>query len=112
MLTKTLGELAQYVGGQVRGDSNIEISSAATLGRAGKGDISFLSNEKYEKQLFTTKASAVIVGKDTVASTVPLLIAEDPYYAFMQIMVLLHRGRLFPTVPRSARTVIFMNLPQ
>ena len=106
MLTKTLGELAQYVGGQVRGDSNIEISSAATLGRAGKGDISFLSNEKYEKQLYTTKASAVIVGKDTIASTVPLLIAEDPYYAFMQIMVLLHGHRKHKKVGISPRAII------
>ena len=93
-MTKTLSELAQYVGGRVLGDANVKISSAATLGRAGAGDISFLSNDKYEKQLLTTKASAVIVGKDTVAAGgVPLLVAEDPYYAFMQIMVLLHGHR-------------------
>lgn len=106
MPTKTLGELAQYVGGQVRGDPNIVISAAATLGRAGKGDISFLSNEKYEKQLFTTKASAVIAGKDTVAAAVPLLIAEDPYYAFMQIMVLLHGHRKHKKIGISPKAVI------
>jgi UDP-3-O-[3-hydroxymyristoyl] glucosamine N-acyltransferase len=106
MPTKTLGELAQYVGGQVRGDPNIAISSAATLGRAGKGDISFLSNEKYEKQLLTTKASAVIVGKETVTASSPLLISEDPYYAFMQIMVLLHGHRKHKKVGISPRAVI------
>jgi len=58
--------------------------------RADEGDISFLANSKYEKHLRTTKASAVIVGKETTSTSVPLLIAEDPYYAFMQIMVLLH----------------------
>jgi UDP-3-O-[3-hydroxymyristoyl] glucosamine N-acyltransferase len=106
MPTKTLGELAQYVGGQVRGDSNIPISAAATLGRADKGDISFLSNEKYEKQLYTTKASAVIVGKETIGASVPLLIAEDPYYAFMQIMVLLHGHRKHKKIGISPRAVI------
>jgi UDP-3-O-[3-hydroxymyristoyl] glucosamine N-acyltransferase len=106
MPTKTLGELAQYVGGQVRGDPNIAISSAATLGRAGKGDISFLSNEKYDKQLLTTKASAVIVGKETVTASSPLLISEDPYYAFMQIMVLLHGHRKHKKVGISPRAVI------
>jgi len=64
MPTKTLGELAEYIGGQLRGDPNIIITSASTLGRAHEGDISFLVNRKYQKQLRTTKASAVIVGKE------------------------------------------------
>ncbi len=94
MPTKTLKEVARYVNGHVFGDPDTKISSAATLNKAGEGDISFLANLKYEKQLRSTKASAVIVGKDTITdSKVPLLVAEDPYYAFMQIMVLLHGHR-------------------
>ena len=93
MQEKTLGELAGYVGGRVIGDPNLLIHSASTLGRAGTGEISFLANRKYEKQLLTTKASAVIVGNDSPAASVSLLVADDPYYAFMQIMVLLHGHR-------------------
>ena len=93
MQEKTLGELAEYVDGRVCGDPNVIIKSASTLTRAGQGDISFLTNRKYEKQLRMTRASAVIVGKETPTTSVPLLIAEDPYYAFMQIMVLLHGHR-------------------
>jgi len=55
---RTLGELAEYVGGRVVGDPNIAINSAATLGRAGKGDISFLANAKYEKQIERIAPSA------------------------------------------------------
>jgi UDP-3-O-[3-hydroxymyristoyl] glucosamine N-acyltransferase len=106
MQEKTLGELADYVGGRVYGDPDILINSASTLGRAGKGEISFLSNRKYEKQLLTTKASAVIVGKDTPAASVPLLIAEDPYYAFMQIIVLLHGHRKHKKTGISPRASI------
>lgn len=106
MPSKTLGELAEYVGGRVVGDSNIAINSAATLGRAGEGDISFLANTKYEKQMQTTKAGAVIVGKETPNVSVPLLIAEDPYYAFMQIMVLLHGYRKHKKVGISPRAII------
>ncbi len=105
-MEKTLGELAEYVGGRVFGDPNVVIKSAATLGRAGEGDISFLTNRKYEKQLRTTKASAVIVGKETTGASVPLLIAEDPYYAFMQIMVLLHGHRKHKKVGVSPRASI------
>ena len=106
MQERTLGELAEYVGGRLCGDPNIIIRAASTLGRADEGEISFLTNRKYEKQLRTTKASAVIVGKETPAATVPLLIAEDPYYAFMQIMVLLHGHRKHKKIGVSPRASI------
>ena len=91
-MQKTLGELAQYVGGKVCGDPDIKIKSAATLELAGKGDISFLANSKYEKLLQTTQASAVVVAKE-IKSSAALLIAEDPYYAFRQIVVLMYGHR-------------------
>jgi UDP-3-O-[3-hydroxymyristoyl] glucosamine N-acyltransferase len=106
MQERTLGELAEYVGGRICGDPKIIIKSASTLGRADEGDISFLTNRKYEKQLRTTKASAVIVGKETPAASVPLLIADDPYYAFMQIMVLLHGHRKHKKVGISPKASI------
>jgi len=106
MQERTLGELAEYVGGRVCGDSNVMIKSASTLGRADEGDISYLTNRKYEKQLRMTKASAVIVGKETPAASVPLLIADDPYYAFMQVMVLLHGHRKHKKVGISPKASI------
>jgi UDP-3-O-[3-hydroxymyristoyl] glucosamine N-acyltransferase len=106
MQEKTLGELAEYIGGRVCGDPNIVIKSASTLGRAREGDISFLVNRKYQRQLRTTKASAVIVGRETTEASVPLLIAEDPYYAFMQIMVLLHGHRKHQKVGISPKASI------
>ena len=109
MQERTLGDLAEYVGGRVCGDPKIIIKSASTLGRADEGDISFLTNRKYEKQLRTTKASAVIVGKETPAASVPLLIADDPYYAFMQIMVLLHGHRKHKKIGISPKASISDN---
>jgi len=106
MQERTLGELAEYVGGRICGDPKVIIKSASTLGRADEGDISFLTNRKYEKQLRTTKASAVIVGKETPAASVPLLIADDPYYAFMQIMVLLHGHRKHKKIGVSPKASI------
>ena len=106
MKTKTLGELAEYVGGKVIGDPKIAIKSTSTLGRAGEGDISFLANSKYEKQVRTTKASAVIVGKEIAGASVSFLVVEDPYYAFMQIMVLLHGHRKHKKVGISPHATI------
>lgn len=105
-MAKTLGELAEYVGGRVIGDPSVVISSASTLGRAGERDISFLANAKYERQIKTTKAGAVIVGKETPNVPVPLLVAGDPYYAFMQVMVLLHGYRKHKKTGISSRAII------
>ena len=106
MQGRTLGELAEYVGGRVCGDPDVRIKSASTLAQASEDDISFLTNRKYEKQLRTTKASAVIVGKEISTTSVSLLIAEDPYYTFMQIMVLLHGHRKHKKVGISQRASI------
>jgi len=106
MQARTLGELAEYIGGRICGDPNVLIKSASTLGRAHEGDISFLVNRKYERQLRTTQASAVIVGKEVTNTSIPLLVADDPYYAFMQIMVLLHGHRKHKKVGISPRSAI------
>jgi len=96
MQERTLGEIAERVGGRVCGDPRIVIRGAATLAEAREGDISFLVNPKYERQLETTKASAVIVAADPGDAAAALLVADDPYYAFMQVMVLLYGYRRHP----------------
>jgi UDP-3-O-[3-hydroxymyristoyl] glucosamine N-acyltransferase len=93
MQERTLGEIAEYVGARLVGDPTTAIRAANTLGNAREGDISFLANRKYEKQVETTKASAVIVRRPIEGVAVALLMSEDPYYAFMQVMVLLHGYR-------------------
>lgn len=105
MQTKTLQELAVHVGGKVVGDGNLVIRAASTLDKAGAGEITFLSNKKYESQVQTTNASAVIVAAPMETSAA-LLIAEDPYYAFMQIVVLLHGHRKHPEVGISPNASI------
>ena len=92
MQTKTLRQLAEYVGGKVVGKPDVEITSASTLDCAGPGDITFLSNVKYTNHLQTTKASVVVVEKE-IDCPASLLIAEDSYFAFREIVVLLHGHR-------------------
>ena len=106
MQKRTLGEIAKHVGGRVYGDPNIVIKAAATLEKAREGDISFLVNFKYEKQLLSTGAGAVIVKENMPGVPVPLLVVEDPYYAFTQALVLLHGHRPHKEVGISARASI------
>lgn len=93
----TLGQLAELVGGTVVGNPDVQITGAATLEEAGDGHISFLANPKYEKQLATTAASAVIVSRKVTEASANLLQADDPYFAFREAVVALHGYRVQPS---------------
>lgn len=103
---RTLREIAEHVGGRVCGDPNTVIRGAATLSEAGAGDITFLANRKYEKQLETTKAGAVILSRKVPEIRTPQLVARDPYFAFTQALVLLHGHRRHKAVGISPRAGI------
>ena len=113
MPQKTLQEIADHVGGTIIGDGSVTIESASTLDSAGTGQITFLSNPKYAPRVKETQAAAVLV-KEEVETDAAQIIAEDPYYAFMQAVVLLHGHREHPetgisqlaTVSESATTTI------
>ena len=91
-----LSELAKWIGAEVVGNGNLDITSANTLEEAGPGQISFLANPKYASQLETTRASAVVVGLNVSSARVSLLKTQDPYYAFTQAVVILHGHRKHP----------------
>lgn len=103
---RTLREIAECVGGRVCGDPDTMIRSAAPLGEAGPNDITFLANRKYERQLETTEAGAVIVGREMPGVRVPLLVVKDPYFAFTQVLVLLYGHRRHRKVGISPRASI------
>jgi len=88
-MKRRLRELAEFVGGNVIGDGDIEISGVAAIETAQPGDITFIANSKYLSKLSETRASAVIVSPD-VAKKVdkPLLSFANPYLAFAKILSL------------------------
>jgi UDP-3-O-[3-hydroxymyristoyl] glucosamine N-acyltransferase len=93
----TLDELAKRIDAQlVGGEGKTEISSIAPIDSAKPGQVAFLSNPKYAKELESTKASAVIVSTKIQANHVPLLKTADPYYAFSQAVVAMHGYRQHP----------------
>lgn len=105
MQKKTIQEIAKHVGGQVLGDASVVIESASTLDSAGDGQITFLSNPKYAPNVKTTNAAAILVAKEVETNAVQIITA-DPYYAFMQTVVLLHGHRQHPTCGISKQASI------
>jgi len=86
-----LKELADFVGGELSGDENIEIESAAPIEFARSGQITFVANSKYAKFLETTAASAVVLSYDMEFTRRPNIRHKNPYYAFALIL-----DRLYP----------------
>lgn len=89
----------------VRGNPARLIGGIATLEEAGPGDLSFLSNPKYEKLLQTTRAGAIVCRADAPApDSLDLITVDDPYAAITALIVELHgyRRHRLPRAFKSA----------
>jgi len=83
MRSFSLGEIANQLSLKLIGDSRCEITGLGTLSGAQAGQLSFLSNPSYIRQLVATQASAVIVDQRFAdASPGNVLISDQPYVSF------------------------------
>lgn len=84
----TVREIASLLEGDIVGNAELEIVRVAKIEEAKTGDLTFLSNPKYEKYLESTAASAIIVARAldlsrhrNIASS--LIRVTDPYASFV-----------------------------
>jgi len=80
---------ADFVGGVVIGDPEIEISGIAKIEEAKEGDLTFLYLPLYEKFLSTTKASAVIIGPEfkKTRDDITYIEVKNPNVALQKIII-------------------------
>ncbi len=85
----TVSQLANLVRGRLVGDGSLEIRAARPLADAGPGDITFLDDERYARQLRASPASAALVGPHFRAAAVERGITaievDDPREAFLRV---------------------------
>ncbi len=88
-----LRDIAGLVHGEIEGNENAEITGPAKIEEAGPGDITFLANPKYKKYLSTTRASAVLISKETDTrdieqrpQTLSFIKVVNPYSAFLSVL--------------------------
>lgn len=87
----SLNEIVKVLGGFVVGDGTTLISRVSSLANASTGDISFLSDSKYEKAVSVSKASAFIVRQAHVDLTAaPKIIVDNPYAYFAKVSAFLN----------------------
>jgi len=90
-MTYSLAEIAKKLDAQLIVPAGLDatevglckISSLATLASAATGQVAFLANSKYQQQLSTTNASAVIITPDAVEiCQVSALVMDNPYMGY------------------------------
>jgi UDP-3-O-[3-hydroxymyristoyl] glucosamine N-acyltransferase len=98
--TRTLKELADYLGGTVLGDENCRINGLAPLETAGVDKITFLANPKYASKVATTGAGAVLMAPGGEGFGRNVIEVADPYLSFAKLLT------LFYVQPHAARGVM------
>jgi UDP-3-O-[3-hydroxymyristoyl] glucosamine N-acyltransferase len=97
-----LGELAALLGCKLEGDKNVEIRGVAGIESAQAGEVTFLSNPKYSRELTKTLASAVFLNEKAAlkrAAGLPPLAAlrsQNPYFDFARAIELFSSPAAYP----------------
>ena len=89
-----LGELAETLGAELRGDPERRVEGVATLAGAGPRDLSFLHNRRYRSDLAQTRAAAVLMEPHFVEeSPTACLVTSNPYAGYARAAALLRVAR-------------------
>jgi UDP-3-O-[3-hydroxymyristoyl] glucosamine N-acyltransferase len=89
--TLQAGELAARLGGELRHcPPDHRISEVRTLEEAGPGALSFLANPRYASKAHESGAGLILVDPRAELGDRPVLVVENPYWAFAQSIGWLH----------------------
>jgi UDP-3-O-[3-hydroxymyristoyl] glucosamine N-acyltransferase len=85
----TLGNIAQSVGLELRGEPSRAVRGVATLATAAPDQIAFLANPHYRRALPGCRAAAVILAPEHAPGcSVDTLLSDNPYAAFARVAAL------------------------
>ncbi|MDB6096829.1 MAG: UDP-3-O-(3-hydroxymyristoyl)glucosamine N-acyltransferase [Francisellaceae bacterium] len=88
-IVKTLQEITDYLGGRLVGDPQEVINGIASLAKAKKGQLSFLTNPQYKSDLNKTQASVVLIQEsDLNDCPVNAIITDNPYMSLAKVACL------------------------
>lgn len=78
-------QLAELVGGNLVGSGETPITGARALLEAGPHDVSFLADDRQQKNLFLTKAAVLIAKPGIRHNELPVIEVADPFSAFLKV---------------------------
>src|ERR1700679_931953 len=81
-----LGELANRLGAELRGNPQLEVTGVRGIEEAGPSEITFVANPRYSGLAKTTQAAAVLVEPEFPEIPTATLRIKNPYYAFSRAL--------------------------
>ena len=91
-----LAQISEALGTKIENASpDTEIRSVAGIEQAGPGQLTFVSNPKYNAAAKTTQASAVIVAENFHAISTGMLRSKNPYLAWAKAIELFYQPPLY-----------------
>ena len=81
--------MAKLLGGTVDGDPSARVSAFARIENGAEGKLCFYANPKYEKYVYATRCTILLVGKDFVPreKVLPTMVrVDDPYTAVARLL--------------------------
>jgi UDP-3-O-[3-hydroxymyristoyl] glucosamine N-acyltransferase len=105
----TLGAIVETLGGRLLGSPDMQVSGLAPLQTAQVGQVSFLSQARFQNQLSTSMAGCVIVApafESQVVHRSAAIITDDPYLYFARLTRLWKRAHPSPAGPQIHPTAV------
>jgi UDP-3-O-[3-hydroxymyristoyl] glucosamine N-acyltransferase len=87
----TAQTISEFLQGEVEGNPETKVTDVSKIEEGKPGTLCFLANPKYEKFLYTTEASVIIVNRDlklTEPVKATLIRVDDSYKAFASLLEL------------------------
>ena len=91
-----LGELAQKLGAELRGNAEVEVTGVKGIEEAGPTEITFVANPKYGGLARKTQAAAVLVEPEFPEISAATLRIKNPYHAFSLALGLFYQPPAYP----------------
>ena len=98
-MTYKLGVIAEKIGAELIGDSEIDINGINSLSKANANQLSYIANKKYIDSLANTNAGAVILSENMKNDCkTNALLVSNPYLAFAKAT---HYFKSNNTIPKD-----------
>jgi len=90
LISKSAVEIAQLVGGRLKGECPRQLHGVASLSEATESDVAFLGNPKYHDQVASSRAGVVLIPYDfdvAVPAGRAWIECQDPSAAFTNVIL-------------------------
>ena len=85
----TAEQIAGFLNGTIEGETNVSVNNVSRIEEGKPGTLAFLANPKYQKYIYDTQASIVLVNEDFILEKkvgTTLIRVKDAYEAFANLL--------------------------